>query len=334
MTRHYPKADGAKEGPVTEVLRATVPAELAGERLDQVLARLFPDYSRSRIQLWMRAGRARLDGRTPRVRERVRGGEQVSLEVVEEPVETWAPEPMALTVVYEDEAILVLDKPPGLVVHPGAGNRSGTLVNALLDRDPRLAAVPRAGLVHRIDKDTTGLLVVARTLPAHRALVEALAARTIRRRYAAVVRGVVLAGGTIDAPIGRHRSQRTRMAVVPGARRAVTHYRVAARYRAHTRLEVTLDTGRTHQIRVHMAHLGHPLVGDRTYAGRLQVPTGASEDLAEALRAFPRQALHAARLDLAHPLTGEARAFESPDPPDLAGLTASLEEDARLDGAR
>ena len=334
MTGHYRKRDGATEAPGAGMLRATVPAEAAGERLDQVLARLFPDYSRSRIQLWMRAGRAQLDGRPARARERVRGGERVSLEVVDEPVETWAPEPMPLDVIYEDEAILVLDKPAGLVVHPGAGNRTGTLVNALLDRDPGLAAVPRAGLVHRIDKDTTGLLVVARSLPAHRALVEALAARTIRRRYVAVVRGTLLAGGTVDAPVGRHPSQRTRMAVTRGGRRAVTHYRVAARYRAHTRLDVTLDTGRTHQIRVHMAHLGHPLVGDRTYGGRLQVPAGATPALAEALRAFPRQALHAARLELAHPVTGEARAFESPDPPDLAALAAALQEDAGLDRAR
>jgi 23S rRNA pseudouridine1911/1915/1917 synthase len=332
MTIHYPKAPNAAKGPGETALAAVVPPDLAGERLDQVLARLFPQYSRSRIQAWMRAGRATLDGREARLRERVQGGEEITLLVVEEPVESWASEELPLCVVHEDADILVVDKPAGLVVHPGAGNRSGTLVNALLHHDARLANVPRAGVVHRIDKDTTGLLVVARTLPAHAALVAALQERRISREYDAIVSGRIIAGGSVDAPLGRHRVHRTRMAVSDNGREARTHYRVRARYRAHTRLRVTLDTGRTHQIRVHMAHIGHPLLGDRTYGARLRVPPGADAALVEVLRGFRRQALHAARLALEHPVTGAPLAWEAPPPADMAMLVEALESDARTHG--
>jgi len=235
---------------------------------------------------------------------------------------------MGLTVLHEDESLIIIDKPAGLVVHPGAGRPDRTLVNALLHHDPRLAAIPRAGVVHRLDKNTTGLLVVARTLCAHKSLVEQISARTVRREYLAVVRGRVIAGGTIDAPIGRHPAHRTRMAVVRrGGRAAITHYRVESRYRAHTSLSVRLDTGRTHQIRVHLAHLGAPLVGDPDYGGRSAPPAGADPGLRETLRRFGRQALHARRLALTHPATGRECAWIAPPPSDLRALLAALAAD-------
>jgi 23S rRNA pseudouridine1911/1915/1917 synthase len=229
--------------------------------------------------------------------------------------------------VFRDRSLLVIDKPAGLVVHPGAGNARHTLQNALLALDPNLALVPRAGLVHRLDKDTSGLLLVARTPEAHTALIAALAARAIGREYLAVCTGVMTAGGTVDAPIGRHRSQRTRMAVRADGRPAVTHYRVVRRFRAHTLVRVTLETGRTHQIRVHLAHIGFPLVGDPLYGGRRRIPAGCTPALAAALRGFPRQALHAARLALSHPLTGRELQWEAPLPQDMQRLLAALEAD-------
>ncbi|HEY5790908.1 MAG TPA: RluA family pseudouridine synthase, partial [Gammaproteobacteria bacterium] len=231
-------------------LDAVVPAELAGRRLDQALAELFPDYSRSRLQAWIRDGQVRVDGAALRPRDRVSGGERISVAATLEVHDQWAAEPLGLVVVYQDPALLVIDKPPGLVTHPAAGNWAGTLLNGLLHLAPELAQLPRAGIVHRLDKDTSGLLVVARTLPAHQRLVAALAGREITREYQALVQGVLTAGGRIEAPIGRHPRERTRMAVVAGGRPAVTHYRVAERFRAHSLLDVRLETGRTHQIRV------------------------------------------------------------------------------------
>ena len=308
-------------------LEQTVPDELAGLRLDQALARLFPDYSRSRLAAWLKAGRVRVDGAIWRARDKVLGGERVSLAVVLEAEGDWRPEPIPLTVVHEDAALLVIDKPAGLVVHPAAGNPTGTLLNALLHHDPALAKLPRAGIVHRLDKDTTGLLVVARTLPAQTALVNQLQARSLLREYQAVVSGVLVAGGTVDAPVGRHTVQRKRMAVTPGGKPAVTHYRVVERYRAHTWIRCRLETGRTHQIRVHMAHLQHPLVGDPVYGGRLRLPPGCSESLAETLRGFRRQALHAGRLGLVHPESGEEMEWHSPLPEDMRHLLDELRED-------
>jgi 23S rRNA pseudouridine1911/1915/1917 synthase len=232
-------------------------------------------------------------------------------------------------IVHRDAATLVIDKPPGLVVHPGAGNREGTLQNALLAMDPALARVPRAGIVHRLDKDTSGLMVVARTPLAHAALVRALAAREVGREYLALCQGRLTGGGTVDEPIGRHRTQRTRMAVRPDGREAVTHYRIERRLREHTLVRATLETGRTHQIRVHLAHVGHPVVGDPVYGGRRHLPRGASPTVIAALGAFRRQALHATRLVFAHPTTGRELAFEAPLPEDLAALLAVLEDDAR-----
>ncbi len=297
---------------------------LAGLRLDQALARQLPQYSRSRIQGWIEQGTVTIDGRPARARDRVLGGEAIAL-TGEVPAETRvAPQAMPLPIVYEDRDILVIDKPAGLVVHPGAGRREGTLQNGLLAHDPQLAHVPRAGLVHRIDKDTSGLMVVARTIEAHAALAARLAAREISREYLAIATGVMTGGGTIDEPIGRHRSVRVKMAVREGGREAITHYRVVERFRAHTYVRVMLETGRTHQIRVHLAHAGFPIVGDPVYGGRRRLPAGASPALREALGYFHRQALHAARLALAQPSSGEELVFESPVPADMAALLAAL----------
>ncbi len=311
-------------------LRATVPPEAAGRRLDQVLAELFPDYSRSRLQTWIRAGQVMVDGRSRRPRDPVTGGEEVAIDAVVEPDTRWLPEPIPLQVIYEDADLLVINKPAGLVTHPAAGNWDGTLVNGLLHLAPELAVLPRAGIVHRLDKETSGLLVVARTLPAHQGLVAALARRDVRREYLAVVRGVPTGGATVDAPIGRHPVERKRMAVVSSGRHAVTHYRVAERYRANALLDVRLETGRTHQIRVHLAHVRHPLVGDPVYSGRPHLPRGVSPALRAQLQDFPRQALHAARLALAHPRSGEAMAWQAPLPQDLTDLVQALRDDSGL----
>lgn len=309
-------------------LSREIPDGLAGQRLDQALAEVFSEYSRARLQEWIRGGQVRVNGEQWRVRDKVRGGEQVDIDAVVEPREQWRPEAIPLHVVYEDDALLVIDKPAGLVVHPAAGNRAGTLLNALLHHAPELAHVPRAGIVHRLDKDTSGLMVVARTLTAQKELVAQLQHRSVTREYQCVVVGVLTAGGTVEAPVGRHPVQRKRMAVVAGGKPAVTHYRVVERFRAHTHLRVRLETGRTHQIRVHMAHLRHPLVGDPVYGGRLKLPAGATEHLADCLRGFKRQALHAARLSLVHPLDGRTMAWDSSLPADMTELLAALREDA------
>jgi len=314
----------------TRELTVVVPLEAAGKRLDQVLAMLFPDYSRTRLQQWLRAGQVTVDGKTPRPRDPVWGGEQVRLTAVMEVETPWqAQEAIPLDVVYEDAVLIVINKPPGLVVHPGAGNREGTLVNALLHYAPELAVIPRAGVVHRLDKDTSGLLVVARTLPAQKRLVEQLQARTVKREYTAVVVGVMTAGGSIEAPVGRHPKERTRMAVVPDGREAISHYRVLERFRVHSYIKVQLETGRTHQIRVHMAHLHHPLVGDPVYGGRLRLPADCDPILREALRGFKRQALHAGALSLMHPESGETLQWEAPLPADMRALLEALRTDVR-----
>lgn len=313
-------------------LSATVPDSAAGRRFDAVLAELFPEHSRSRLAGWIKTGEARLDGREVRPRETVRGGEQVTVHA-EAAVQTdAAPEDIPLSILYEDADVIVLDKPAGLVVHPGAGNHSGTLVNALLHHDPSLEALPRAGIVHRLDKDTSGAMVVARTLPAHTALVDQLSSRQVHRQYLAVVVGALVSGGTADAPIDRHPRDRLRMAVRGDGKEAVTHFRLRERFRAHTLLECRLETGRTHQIRVHMAHLKHPIVGDPVYGGPLKLPRGADAELVEALRGFRRQALHAEVLEFVHPTTGEPLRCQAPVPADLATLIELLREDARGHG--
>ena len=308
-------------------LQATVPDSAAGRRFDAVLAELFPDYSRSRLAAWIKSGDARLDGREVRPRDPVRGGETVTLSAVLDVQTHSEPEDIALDVLYEDEHVIVIDKPAGLVVHPGAGNPAGTLVNALLHRDPSLAALPRAGIVHRLDKDTSGVMVVARTLPAPTAQVEELSSREVHRQYLAVVVGALVSGGTANAPIDRHPRDRIRMAVREDGRDAVTHYRLRERFRAHTLLECRLETGRTHQIRVHMQHLKHPIVGDPLYGGPLKLPRGATEALIEALRGFRRQALHAEILEFAHPVSGEPVRCTAPLPADMRALIKTLHDD-------
>lgn len=297
----------------------------AGWRLDQVLAQQFSAHSRSRLATWIRDGHVQVDGAPGRPSDRLREGQRIALRMpAPVPAVPLRPEPLALTIVHEDEELLVLDKPPGLVVHPGAGNASGTLQNALLHHLPALAHLPRAGLVHRLDKDTSGLMVVAKTLTSHTGLVSALQARQIRREYDAVVVGTPVAGGTVDAPLGRHPRDRLRIAVREGGRVSVTHYRIAERYAHHTRLALRLETGRTHQIRVHMAHLGHPVLGDPLYAGRSRLPAGIDPALADTLRGFKRQALHAARLGLVHPREGREMRWEVPPPADMQAVIDAL----------
>jgi len=310
------------------VREALIPANLAGQRFDQAAAALFDDFSRSRLKGWIEAGRLTLAGKLAAPKMRVAEGQVLRLDAQIEPAVPMAAEQIPLTVVHEDEAVLVIDKPAGLVVHPGAGNPSGTLQNALLGFDPALAALPRAGIVHRLDKATTGLLIVARTLAAHQALVAQLERREIHRIYEAVCQGIMTGGGEVDAPIGRHPRDRLRMAVTERGRRAVTRYRRITRFRAHTHLRVELETGRTHQIRVHMAHLRHPILGDPLYGGRPRLPKAPSAALIAILRAFPRQALHAKELEFAHPLSAEWLHLRTELPVDMRSLLDVLAADA------
>ena len=314
-----------------EVVIGTVPDEAAGERLDKVLAKVFPPHSRSQLQVWLKEGRITLANETPSGRLSVAGGEILCLQMPPLAQIEWVAEPLPLSVVHQDEHIVVIDKPCGLVVHPGAGNPAGTLANAILHQYPATAALPRAGIVHRLDKDTSGLLVVALTELARSELIRGLEARAISREYLAVVNGRPISGGTVDASIGRHPRNRLKMAVTSKGRPAVTHYRLGQRFRSHTLLKLQLQTGRTHQIRVHMAHLGFPLVGDPVYGGRFQLPPRSSPQLIAVLQGFQRQALHAAVLALAHPATGESLRWESVIPSDFAALIDALSIDAAIE---
>ncbi|NEX22757.1 23S rRNA pseudouridine(1911/1915/1917) synthase RluD [Thiorhodococcus mannitoliphagus] len=304
-----------------------IDSTLAGRRLDQALATLMPEFSRSRLQQWIDAGQILVDDGPRRSRDKVWGGESVRVQAELEAQGDCLAQAIALNLVYEDEQLLVVDKPAGLVVHPAAGNPDGTLQNALLHHEPALAAVPRAGIVHRLDKDTSGLLVVAKTLQAHNSLVNQLQARAVHREYRALVQGHLVAGGSVDAPIGRHPTQRVKMAVVRNGREAVTHYRILESFASHSLLSVELETGRTHQIRVHMAHIRHALVGDPLYGGRPRPPQGCSPQLRSALQQFPRQALHAIRLGLIHPQSGEAMSWQVPMARDLDALLDLLRSD-------
>ncbi len=304
-----------------------IPEELAGLRLDQALARMFPEYSRSRLKEWLLDGAIRVDGATRRPRDPVSGGETVVMEPPADTAVRAEPEPIDLDIVYEDDELLVVNKPAGLVVHPGAGNPAGTLMNGLLHHARVLEEVPRAGIIHRIDKDTSGLLLVAKTLQAHTVLVRLLADRAISRQYLAVCNGVLTGGGTIDEPLARHPVDRKRMSVQANGKPAVTHYTVRERFRAFTYINVRLETGRTHQIRVHFAHRRHALVGDPVYGGRLALPSGASDALVAILRQFRRQALHAARLAFTHPATGAGLEFEAPPPADFLELVDAMRKD-------
>ncbi len=311
----------------TEVFEAVVPDEWAGERVDQALAKLFPDYSRSRLQTWLKDGQILVDGEIKRAKDKILGGEQVNLKVVLVSENSWEPENIPLNIVYEDEQLLVINKPAGMVVHPAAGNFNGTMLNALLHYAPELEAVPRAGIVHRLDKETSGILVVARTLTSQKLLVEQLQARTFLREYDAIITGSVTAGNTINQPIGRHPVNRKRMAVNSNGKAAITHYRVSERYRLHTKLTVKLETGRTHQIRVHMAYINHPLLGDPVYGGRFKIPAASDDAFVQMLKSFKRQALHARHLGLIHPATNEFIEWEVEVPQDMLDLQDALRLD-------
>ena len=312
-------------------LTATVSESQLGQRLDQSLAELFPDYSRSRIKEWILERRVTVNGAivdTPK--EKVLGGEKVAIDAAIEEAQRWEAQDIALDIVHEDDDILVINKPRGLVVHPGAGNPDGTVLNALLHYYPPIMDVPRAGIVHRLDKDTTGLMVVAKTVPAQTYLVESLQLREITREYEAVAIGGMTAGGTVNEPISRHSTKRTHMAVHPMGKPATTHYRIMEHFRAHTRLRLRLETGRTHQIRVHMSHINHPLVGDPLYGGRPRPPKGASDEFVQTLRGFDRQALHATMLRLYHPITGIEMEWHAPLPQDMVELNAALKADTEM----
>ncbi|MFQ5994256.1 MAG: 23S rRNA pseudouridine(1911/1915/1917) synthase RluD [Acidiferrobacterales bacterium] len=309
-------------------LSGSIPLNLAGERLDRALAALFPDFSRSRLQQWLRDGHVRVGQAHRRSSDKVLGGEFVEIHVPEVEESPWQPQSIPLVIVYEDDAVLVIAKPAGLVVHPGAGNRDGTLLNALLHHVPQLEAMPRAGIVHRLDKDTSGLIVVAKTEPTRLQLMKQLRTRALKREYLAIVNGVMIAGGEVDAPIGRHPKHRTRMAVHPRGKPALSRYRVKRKYRAHSLVHINLTSGRTHQIRVHMAHIGFPIVGDPAYGGRMLIPSSAEEPLTQALRGFRRQALHASKLGVTHPVARKKMEWISPMPGDMQALIDVLEKDA------
>ena len=308
----------------TELLTVEVPFELAGMRLDAALAELFSEYSRSKLQTWVKSGRVKVNGEVLKPRDKLEGGELIELDAEPEVVVTFEPENIALDIIFEDDEILIINKPAGMVVHPAIGNWSGTLLNALLFHAPQLETLPRAGIVHRIDKDTSGLLMIAKTLPAHNSLTEQLQQRWIHREYQAITHNRMIAGGTIDEPIGRHPHDRLRYVVRDDGKEAVTHYRVITRFQRHTHIQCKLETGRTHQIRVHMAHVNFPLLGDQLYSGRFKMPAKCGEELEAVLRGFKRQALHAFKLGLIHPKTGEYLEWEQPLPEDMVLLLAAL----------
>ena len=303
-----------------------VPVELSGKRFDQVIAELMPEYSRSRLQQWIKQEQILVNGGSMKPKEKVKFNDLIEIKAELEDQGEWQAENIDIDIVYQDEDIIIINKPAGLVVHPAAGNYSGTLVNALLYHFPDIAAVPRAGIVHRLDKDTTGLMVVAKNLTAHAHIVEQLQSREMGREYEAIVSGIMTGGGTVDEPIARSTKNRKKMAVTPFGKHAVTHYRVLEKLPHHTHIRVKLETGRTHQIRVHMSHIKYPLIGDTTYAGRLKIPAGISDEVKEALKGFSRQALHAKKLTLIHPRTEEEMSWEIDLPNDMQDLLSTLSE--------
>ncbi len=306
----------------------TVPESCLGKRFDQSLAIMFPDYSRTRIKEWILEGKVKVNGEVQqKAREKVFGGEIIEISTQVAGETRFEAQNIPLNIIYEDDDILVINKPAGLVVHPGAGNPDGTVLNALLYHYPQCNVVPRAGIVHRLDKDTTGLMVIAKTIAAQTHLVDALQEREITREYEAIANGIMTAGGLVDEPIGRHATKRTHMAVIRSGRPSVTHYRVLEKYRLHTRIRLRLETGRTHQIRVHMSHITHPLVGDTVYGGRPRPPKNATPELLSYLRSFKRQALHAAKLTLFHPISGEQMTWQAPVPDDFLKLAELLRQD-------
>lgn len=309
--------------------KLSIEEQYSGFRLDMALSQMMPDYSRSRIQDWIKSGFITLNDKTVKPREKVYLGDRLTLDIPETTKTFDPPQQIEFEVLFEDEHLFVINKPVGLVVHPAAGHQSGTLVNGLLFREPKLEQLPRAGIVHRLDKDTSGVMVVARSLQAHNALVEALQMRAVKREYIAIARGLITAGRTVDEPIARHPVDRKRMSIQESGKHAITHFTVAERYRHHSLINVQLETGRTHQIRVHMAHIRYPLLGDQTYGGRFAIPAGVSDELEQVLRSFRRQALHARRLSFDHPVSGEALSFEAEIPSDMQYLIEVLKRDAR-----
>jgi 23S rRNA pseudouridine1911/1915/1917 synthase len=307
-----------------------IPNHLGGMRLDQALAKLLPDFSRTQIQAWIKNAEITLAGNSVKARTVVIGGEIFTLCATLKLQPAWEAQPIALDIIHEDEALLVINKPVGMVVHPAAGHLNNTLLNALLHHAADLQQLPRAGILHRLDKDTSGLLVIAKTPAALMHLSRQLRARAIKRIYQAIIVGVLTSGGTIDQPIGRHPIKRKRMAVIETGKPAVTHYWVVERYRAHTRIKVQLETGRTHQIRVHMASTQYPIFGDQTYGGRLQMPKGATASLRQQLRLFKHQALHASELDLIHPFTKKRLTWQAPLPEDMCNLIEILKQDVKI----
>lgn len=312
-------------------LEDIIPDELMGMRIDQALAKMFPEYSRGQLTKWLKAGDVLVNGQLLKPKESIQGGEKVTIGTeLQVQDESWLAETIALDIIYEDDDVIIINKPAGMVVHPGAGNHQGTLVNALLAHAPQLANIPRAGIVHRIDKATTGLLMIAKTLTAHNSLVSQLQARSVKREYLAVACGVFTAGGTVDEAIGRHSIDRKRMAVSATGKPSVTHYRVEQRYRAHTLIKCKLETGRTHQIRVHMAHIRHPLLGDPVYGGRFKQAKGMTESCREVIHNFRRQALHAGLLGFIHPTSGEEVSWQVDLPDDMQQLVDALAADAEM----
>ncbi len=309
---------------MSEATIKSAPVDAHGRRVDQIAVELFPEFSRARLQSWLKSGDLLIDGKKMKASHKLQGGESFSLTAVAEPVSEVQAEAIELDIVHADDAVIIVNKPIGLVAHPAAGNWSGTLQNALLHYDPQLAAIPRAGIVHRLDKDTSGIMMVARTLQAHKKLVDALQARIVSREYLALAVGELVAGGSVDQPIGRHPKDRKRMAVQENGKSAVTHFRINRRFQGFTLLDVKLETGRTHQIRVHMAYKQHPLVGDPVYGGRRRVPAGLSEETRNAVQQFKRQALHAKRLSFEHPETGEQVSYTAPLAADLSALLEML----------
>lgn len=307
-------------------LKLVIPEQLAGTRADRALAQLLPDYSRSRLKNWLLSGQIKINGEIYPPKQHLLGNEAVTVDAELAEETQWQGEDIALDIVHEDDALIIINKPAGLVVHPAVGNQQHTLVNALLHHCPALENIPRAGLIHRIDKDTTGLLVIAKTIEAHHKLVQQLQAKTMQREYEAIVQGEFISGGTINEPLGRHPRHRVKMSVIESGKPSVTHYRILEKFPHYTRVKLNLETGRTHQIRVHMAHINHPLIGDQTYGGRFKLPKGASEDLRSGLRGFKRQALHAKQLSFIHPETDEPVTYSAPVPDDMKTLLQLLRE--------
>ncbi|MDC9714863.1 MAG: 23S rRNA pseudouridine(1911/1915/1917) synthase RluD [Gammaproteobacteria bacterium] len=307
-------------------LNIIIPDRLIGQRIDSALALMLPDYSRSKITTWVKSGGALINGKTFKPKEKVSGGEIIALEIKQEKTNDWVAEDIPLNIVFEDTDIIIINKPVGLVTHPGAGNWTGTLANALLHYDASLANLDRAGIVHRLDKNTSGLMVVARSELAQKNLVEQLQEHSVDREYSAIVYGHMISGGTIDEPIGRDPKDRIRQAVVEDGKHATTHYRVIDRFAHHTHIKAILETGRTHQIRVHMSHIGHPLIADPMYGGKIRFPKKADEALKDTLKGFNRQMLHSKKLTLMHPISGEEMSWKASLPQDMQALIKVLQK--------